>query len=356
MVRVESRFPAVSNVVMMFSLAIASALTAIPRTALAQPCGNPATNVLAESTVCGPLVRISWTNPPGLVFPKVWRSADQNFANATLIYNPGLFGATTTFDSPPTAETNYFYWVGGDIVGCLGQSGVGQVPLTGPLPAGRFTINTYPAAVAVATCSGMRISWQPAWDVTTWNLVRASTSDTGDRDDLGTFIRTVTSFTDTEVLPGSAPIYGVFIASGCGSSGNAGGSGYIRVGPWTSAAARGAAVNVGQHATLNVVNPSAPAEAISAPAPTSFVWTRNGLPLSESAKYTGTTTLALTINNVRLEDAGLYSLLVQYPCGQFPVDAYLAVTQPCRADFNQSGGISVQDIFDFLTAYFAGCP
>jgi hypothetical protein len=26
-----------------------------------------------------------------------------------------------------------------------------------------------------------------------------------------------------------------------------------------------------------------------------------------------------------------------------------------RADFNQSGAITVQDIFDFLGAYFAGC-
>ena len=27
-----------------------------------------------------------------------------------------------------------------------------------------------------------------------------------------------------------------------------------------------------------------------------------------------------------------------------------------RADFNGLGGISVQDIFDFLSAWFAGCP
>ena len=29
---------------------------------------------------------------------------------------------------------------------------------------------------------------------------------------------------------------------------------------------------------------------------------------------------------------------------------------PCPADFNQSGAVSVQDIFDFLAAYFVGCP
>jgi hypothetical protein len=30
--------------------------------------------------------------------------------------------------------------------------------------------------------------------------------------------------------------------------------------------------------------------------------------------------------------------------------------RPCPADFNGSSHISVQDIFDFLAAYFAGCP
>ena len=29
---------------------------------------------------------------------------------------------------------------------------------------------------------------------------------------------------------------------------------------------------------------------------------------------------------------------------------------PCPADFNGSTDLTVQDIFDFLAAYFAGCP
>lgn len=29
---------------------------------------------------------------------------------------------------------------------------------------------------------------------------------------------------------------------------------------------------------------------------------------------------------------------------------------PCKADFNKSGGVEVQDIFDFLNSWFAGCP
>jgi hypothetical protein len=36
--------------------------------------------------------------------------------------------------------------------------------------------------------------------------------------------------------------------------------------------------------------------------------------------------------------------------------AVLTVTTPCRADFNTSGSVTVQDIFDFLNAYFASRP
>jgi hypothetical protein len=28
----------------------------------------------------------------------------------------------------------------------------------------------------------------------------------------------------------------------------------------------------------------------------------------------------------------------------------------CKADFDGSGQLAVQDIFDFLNAWFAGCP
>jgi hypothetical protein len=34
----------------------------------------------------------------------------------------------------------------------------------------------------------------------------------------------------------------------------------------------------------------------------------------------------------------------------------ITVTVPCPGDFNGAGGVTVQDIFDFLAAYFAGLP
>jgi hypothetical protein len=38
------------------------------------------------------------------------------------------------------------------------------------------------------------------------------------------------------------------------------------------------------------------------------------------------------------------------------VAAVLAVRPGCRADFDESGGLAVADIFSFLNSWFAGCP
>jgi hypothetical protein len=43
--------------------------------------------------------------------------------------------------------------------------------------------------------------------------------------------------------------------------------------------------------------------------------------------------------------------------GVFDIGAYeFGAGAPCVADFNGVGGVSVQDVFDFLAAYFAGDP
>ena len=49
-----------------------------------------------------------------------------------------------------------------------------------------------------------------------------------------------------------------------------------------------------------------------------------------------------------------YDLAAADSNGNFILDT--CEPRPCPADFNQSGGITVQDIFDFLAAYFAQFP
>jgi hypothetical protein len=63
---------------------------------------------------------------------------------------------------------------------------------------------------------------------------------------------------------------------------------------------------------------------------------------------------SLTISPVTPGAAGSYDCVVSNECGSTPSSA--AVLGVCIGDFNCSGTVSVQDIFDFLAAYFAGDP
>lgn len=81
--------------------------------------------------------------------------------------------------------------------------------------------------------------------------------------------------------------------------------------------------------------------------------------LSDDGHFSGTQTPTLTINNVVGSDArgGTpchgYSCLILNTCFSDSSSA-VGLTVYCRADINLSGGITVQDIFDFLRGYFSG--
>jgi hypothetical protein len=86
-----------------------------------------------------------------------------------------------------------------------------------------------------------------------------------------------------------------------------------------------------------------------------FQWMRNGVDLVNARGISGVSTPTLIITEARPSDNGVYSL--RYTCGgliRVTAGATLNVTD-CPADFNRSGTVSVQDIFDFLAVYFAGC-
>ena len=54
--------------------------------------------------------------------------------------------------------------------------------------------------------------------------------------------------------------------------------------------------------------------------------------------------------------ASMITLLVHHPISSQGRIATIAVIVGCAADFNRADGITVQDIFDFLSTWFAGCP
>jgi hypothetical protein len=86
--------------------------------------------------------------------------------------------------------------------------------------------------------------------------------------------------------------------------------------------------------------------------PVQFYWRHNGVTILPAANITGENTAVLHIFPVTLADAGDYDAVVSNGCGWVTSNpAHLTVF--CAADFNHSGSVSVQDIFDFLAEYFA---
>ncbi|MFN7020646.1 MAG: immunoglobulin domain-containing protein [Phycisphaerales bacterium] len=95
----------------------------------------------------------------------------------------------------------------------------------------------------------------------------------------------------------------------------------------------------------------------------SYQWFRYGVPLTNSFRFSGVTTPTLTISPVARPgsesswtDAGLYQCRATNVCGTAWSNTAFLSTPICTADFNQSGMVTIQDLFDFLGVYFAGCP
>ncbi len=89
--------------------------------------------------------------------------------------------------------------------------------------------------------------------------------------------------------------------------------------------------------------------------PLTIRWRRGTLELADGGRIAGATTTTLTITGVQPLDAGVYSAVFTDACGVVVSQgAALAVLGGCIADFNGAGGVTVQDIFDFLAAYFSG--
>jgi hypothetical protein len=106
------------------------------------------------------------------------------------------------------------------------------------------------------------------------------------------------------------------------------------------------------------------------PADVTFRWHRYGppapggawvsVPLSDGptgwgSTITGSAEFSLSISNLRPDDRRFYYYVVATSsCGATP--SFYADLRMCPADFNCSGDDTVQDIFDFMAAYFAGLP
>ncbi|MCC6320933.1 MAG: multicopper oxidase family protein [Phycisphaerales bacterium] len=75
-------------------------------------------------------------------------------------------------------------------------------------------------------------------------------------------------------------------------------------------------------------------------------------PTGNGSTVSGATAAAFTYTNIQFADAGRHGVFVTDTCGVTNVSSSAFITVLCAADFNLSGSVTVQDLFDFLAAYF----
>ncbi|HVU62368.1 MAG TPA: immunoglobulin domain-containing protein [Phycisphaerales bacterium] len=88
-----------------------------------------------------------------------------------------------------------------------------------------------------------------------------------------------------------------------------------------------------------------------------YQWRRNGVNLISSRGLTGATSSTVSADFAGLYDTGTYDAVVSGSCGtQISPSTTITVLPGCAADFNGDGALGAQDIFDYLNAWFVGCP
>lgn len=330
-------------------LTLVLCLVSVPR-ALAQ-CPSTPTGLFVEWSACNNGPRINWTLPPGqLYFPRVFRSLTPNFADATLAVAAAL-NTTSAIDEGAPANVDLYYWVQFQGINppCTFSDFAG--PALGRRISLGGTTFVVPPPTATALCNGVRLDWARIRENAGQAMLLRRISAPSEQVDFP-ITPGVSTFTDTSGIPGRQYGYYVFYFNTCRGT-EATELALINfprsIGTTTPA---GADVLSGSPATLSATfvgqNPSV----------LSVQWFKgdSALPLPPSSRV-HIQGLDLRFNPAFESDAGLYRARALTLCGELAeVQVGLVVRKACPADFNGSGTVTVQDVFDFLSAFFASCP
>lgn len=85
-----------------------------------------------------------------------------------------------------------------------------------------------------------------------------------------------------------------------------------------------------------------------------YRWRRNGAPLIGNERISGAEHSQLIIFAAEPIDQGAYDCVITRACTS-AVTSSATLTVTCLGDFNGQNGVTVNDIFDFLAAWFTGC-
>ncbi|MEQ8846038.1 MAG: FG-GAP-like repeat-containing protein [Phycisphaerales bacterium] len=91
--------------------------------------------------------------------------------------------------------------------------------------------------------------------------------------------------------------------------------------------------------------------------PVSFQWRRNGTDLVDGDGVSGAQTDTLVIDPATSALSDIYDIVITNASGVVTSDpAILAVRQPCPADFDGDGSLTIFDFLAFQNDFAAGCP
>jgi hypothetical protein len=324
-------------------------------------CPPAVTGLTATSSICGGNILLTFDPPAtGLNFPQIFSAPFGDFFFAQLIATGNL--NSTSFDAPPfTSEVPTFYWVR--------WQGLDSACPTGPLAGPVSAVSVIPGIAAAGVsqsltapalsvgCTSITLSWQRFREPLTATIVRTPLSGPGANvaQTLGTVLGTVTTFTDSTGSPGVQYDYKVlYTTAACGLTNAPSRPARVVFPPSTGVPVIAPAdVLAGSPATLSVVFPAQSPG--FGPAPQ---WFRGSTLITDiPGRISGAGTTALTFTPALSQDQGIYTLRTATPCGPLtPIPVSLIVRATCPADFNADAHVGVDDIFAFLSAWFAGCP
>ncbi len=310
-----------------------------------------ATNLGADAHACS--VRLTWgTSVGALPFGswEVYRNTVNSTSGATLVgftapNQPGFD------DTPPLRNTDYYYFVR------AGQTFPGSCPSGAPyssIVAGHMLDVQTPNLTHSEGCVGVTINWSATFpEATGYEIRRRHNGVTTVLGELGSGGH---AWGDVSGVPGLTYEYFVAPILPCEYDDSTL-TGFQVVFPGTPIAAPNGVVpgaqihNPGDFAGLDFNLPCNPSTLVTRQ------FFKDGVqivPLNGSRLQM--VDAKINITDVRPSDTGVYRCTLITLCGTVSQEIALGVRSGCPADFNSSGSVTVQDIFDFLAAYFAGCP
>jgi hypothetical protein len=287
-------------------------------------------------------VELSWNSDSAILAADIYRSTTNIFANASLVATS--LGSSAE-DVVPDPASDYYYWI-------TARNPCGNSAPAGPAQRKGQSIPATPQGLAigpVVSCFYVGLSWNTVSTASYYEIYRATTSDFS----MAKYLWSTASnnYIDTAPIPGQSCYYWVRAYNPCGWSNLGSPSGrYI---PANSKITR-QPISTPLVYLGTTISFSTTAEG---PKPLSYRWYKDGAPLNDVDRISGSNTPTLTIRSIIDTDIGDYACAITSECTVETTSTVTINVNPCQcaADFDRSGGTpDPADIAAFFNSWLGG--